>query len=81
MRSATSSTEPLQQLHSSLLALQHHRPMFPSYITAVRRPSPGIFTVFVIFHGPIQHQHAMQSTKHHPGVIAATEWGKRYGEN
>jgi hypothetical protein len=22
----------------------------------------------------MQLQHAMQSTKHHPGVIAATEW-------
>jgi len=23
----------------------------------------------------------MQPTKHHPGVVEATEWGKRYGKN
>ncbi len=29
----------------------------------------------------MQLQHTMLSTKHLPGVIAATEWGKRYGKN
>ncbi len=61
--------------------LPGHSPPFHAHIYGCAQKAAASATTVVVHRTYYWHQTMQQCIMHHPGVIAATEWGKRYGKN